>query len=85
MNHVTEFSVISRTFVVEPNTNSVKNVAAFMYGNGVPVEKDVDCIIPCVELYSYYVSCALKDWYSIWDKNPYTAHKAWYYSMTLKR
>ena len=60
MNHVTEFSVISRTFVVEPNTNSVKNVAAFMYGNGVPVEKAVDCFIVCIELCSYYVSCDSK-------------------------
>jgi len=26
-------------FVAEPNTISVKHVAAFMYGNGVPIEK----------------------------------------------
>ena len=41
-------------FVVEPNTHSVKNVAAFMYGNGVPIEKAVDCFISCVGLDSLY-------------------------------
>ena len=30
-------------YVVKPNTISVLKVAAFMYGNGVPVEKVVDC------------------------------------------
>lgn len=30
--------------VVEHNTNSVKNVAAFRYGNGVPIEKAVDLL-----------------------------------------
>jgi hypothetical protein len=29
--------------------------------------------------------CSLRDWYTIWDKNPYTAHKARYYSTTLIR
>jgi len=77
--------LIYDTFVVEPNTNSVKNFAGFMYGNGVPVEKAVDCFIACIVLCSYYVSCALRDWYSIRDKNPYTAHKARYYSTSLKR
>jgi len=72
-------------FVLEPNTNSVKNVAAFMYGNGVPIEIAVDCFIACIVLDSYYVSCAMKNLYCIWDKNPHTAHKARYYSMTLKR
>ena len=34
----------------------------------VPIEKAVDCFIACIVLDSYYVSCAMKDWYSIWDK-----------------
>jgi hypothetical protein len=28
-------------FVVEPNRNNVKNVAAFIDGNGIPIEKAV--------------------------------------------
>jgi hypothetical protein len=70
-------------FVVNRNTISVQNVAAFMYGNGVPVEKAVDCFLACIGLDSYYVSRAMKDWYSIWDNNPYTAHFARYCSMNL--
>jgi hypothetical protein len=56
-----------------------------MYGKGDSFEKDVNCIIACKLLESIYVSCALRDWYSIRDKNPYTAHKARYYSTSLKR
>ena len=31
------------------------------------------------------MSCALKDWYSIWDNDPYKSHFAKYYSTTWKR
>jgi len=40
-------------FVVEPNANSVKKVAAFMYGNDVPIEKATDCYIACIGLEGY--------------------------------
>ena len=69
-------------FVTEPNTISVKRVAAFMYGNGVPIEKAIDYFIACIEMDSHYVSCAMRDWYSIWDN---AAHKTRYYSMASKR
>jgi len=52
--------------VVAPNTINVKKVAAFMYGNGVPVERAIDCFNTCMGLDSYYVSCAMNNWYSIW-------------------
>jgi len=38
-------STIIDIFVTKPNATSVQNVAAFMYGNGVPVKKDVDCLL----------------------------------------
>ena len=34
---------------------------------------------------SYYVPCAMNDWYSIWDNNPHRAHKVEYHSMSQKR
>jgi len=68
---------------VKPNKNIVKNVAAFIYGNGVPVDTAVVCFIACIGLDSYYVSRAINYWYSIWDNNPYTAHFARYCSMNL--
>jgi len=55
-----------------------------MYVNGVPIEKAVDYFIALSD-WTVIMYRAMKDWYSIWDKNPYAAHKARYYSMTLKR
>jgi len=76
--------IINNLFVVKPDTGSVKKVAVIMYGSGVPIERDIDCFIAYIGLDSYDVSYAMKDRYSIWDKNPYRAHKAEYYSMSLK-
>ena len=59
--------IICDLFVTNPNTISVKHVIAFMYSKGVPIEKAVDCFIAYVGMDSYYFSCAMKDWYSIWD------------------
>jgi len=77
--------IIYNMFVVEPNTISVKKVAAFMYGNAVTVINAINCFNVCMGLDSYYVSCAMRDWYCIWDNNPYKPHKAEYYSMSSKR
>ena len=77
--------VIYNMFLVEPNTISVKKVAAFMYGNAVPVISAINCFNACMGLDCYYVSRALKNWYSIWDNNPYKPHKAEYYSMSSKQ
>jgi len=78
-------AVIVDLFITKPCTMSVQNVAAFMYGNCIPVEKAVDCFIACVGIESYYVSCAVKDWYTTWDNIPHKTHFAKYYSMAYKR
>ena len=79
--------VIYNLFVVKPNTISVKKVAAFMYGNAVPVSRAINCFNACMELDSSnsYISSAMQNWYSVWDKNPYRPHKAEYYSMSSKQ
>jgi len=56
----------------------------YIYCN-ITVEKAVDCFVACVGIDSYYVSCALKDLYSTWDKRPSKTHFAQYFSMTSKR
>jgi hypothetical protein len=56
-----------------------------MYGNNVTVEKVVDCFAACVGIDSYYVSCAVKDFYTTWDNLPSKTHFAQYFSMTFKR
>jgi len=65
--------IILDIFVFKCNTPNVQNVAAFMYGNGVPVENAVDCFVVCIGK-DYYVSCAMKNWYAVWDKHLYADH-----------
>jgi len=69
-------SIIIDLSITKPCTLSVIHVAAFMYGNNVPVEKAVDCFVACVGMYSYYVSCAVKDLYTTWDNLPSKTHLA---------
>jgi len=78
-------SIIIDLFITKPCTLSAIHVAAFMYGNNIPVEKAVDCFVACVGINSYYVSCAVKDLYTTWDNLPSKTHLAQYFSMTSKR
>jgi len=39
--------ILYNIFVEEPNPRSIKKVAAFMCGNGVPVGVAVDCFHAC--------------------------------------
>ena len=50
-------SSIIDLFITKPCTVSVINVAAFMYGNNVPVEKVVDCFVACVGIQLLCVLC----------------------------
>jgi len=72
-------------FFTTPCTSSIINVAAFMYGNNVPVEKAVDCFVGCIGINSYYMSYALKDLYTTWDNFPSKTHFAQYFSLSFKR
>ena len=78
-------SIIIHIYVTKPNATSVQNVAAFMYGNGVPVKKAVDCFVECIDIDLYFASCTMKNWYAAWDNHPYTAHFAQYNDVALKR
>ena len=78
-------TVIVDLFITKPCTISVRNVSAFMYGTVFLWKKGVDCFVACVGIDSYYVSCAVKDWYTTWDNLPHKAHFAKYYSMAYKR
>ena len=73
--------VIYNIFFEVPYPISVKKVAAFMYGNGFPIDIAVKCFNACNGQFSYFVSQTMSKWYSIWDKHPHRKHKAEYYSM----
>jgi hypothetical protein len=72
--------VIYNMFVEELSPTSVKKIAAFMYGNSIPIENAVQCFIACNGLNTSFVSQNMNDWYCVWDKNHYKIHKAKYYS-----
>ena len=73
--------VIYNIFVDVPYPSSVKKVAAFIYGNGFPIDIGVKCFNAFNGELSSFVSHAMDTWYAIWDKNLYTKLKAEYYSM----
>lgn len=68
-------------FVEVPSPNSVKKVAAFMYGKGVPVYVAVRCFNACNGQLRSFVSNAMETRYAVWDKSRHTKRKAEYYSM----
>jgi len=71
--------VIYNIFVDESNPSSVKKIAAFMYGNVIPIGSTVKCCNACNGLKSCYVAKSMYEWFFIWDRNPCKSHKAEYY------
>ena len=69
------------TFVEEPCPKSIKKVAVFMYGNGVSLDIAEECFNACCGLNCSLVSQTMRKWYSTWDSNPHSKHKAEYYPM----
>jgi len=77
--------VIYNIFVEEPCPESIKKVAAFMYGNGVPLDVAFECFNACCGLNCSWVSQTMSKWYSKRDSHPHWKHKAEYYSMSFKQ
>ena len=84
--------VLFNIFVEIPCPQSIKKVAAFMCGNGVPRDIAVDCFTACSGKNQSLITQTMSKWYSIWDYmsrycHPYTrrASKAEYYSMFYKK
>ena len=77
-------SIFIDLFITKPCTLIVIHVAAFMYGNNIPVEKAMDCFVACVGIDSY-VSCVVKDLYTTWDNLPSKTHLAQYFFIIFKR
>ena len=75
--------VIHNIFIEVPDPSSVKKVAAFMYGNGFPIDIAVECFNACNGYLSSFASHAMDTWYSLWDNN-LGKQMTTYYSMFLK-
>lgn len=77
--------ILMHMFYEEPGVRVMKNVAAFLYGNGVPVEKAADCYAACRgQRYVHTILNGVSSWYKTWDRYPCDKHVAQYYSMRSK-
>jgi hypothetical protein len=54
--------VILHVFVDEPNARTLRNVAAFLYGNEVPVERAAYCFNACNGRNRSYVDEKIHEW-----------------------
>ena len=84
--------VLFNIFVEIPCPQSIKKVAAFMCGNGVPRNIAVDCFIAFSGKNLSLITQTMTKWYLIWDYTssdcyPYArrASKAEYYSIFYKK
>jgi hypothetical protein len=65
---------IFQMFVEGPSARTVKNVAAFMYGNDVPLRTDVKCFNACNGCKHSFVEVSRFEWDYVWNRNPYKFH-----------
>ena len=76
--------VIYNIFIQEPCPSRIKKIAAFMCGNGVPLDIAVECFNTCSGLHCSLVTQTMSKWYSTWDRHPRKKYKAEYYSISFK-
>jgi hypothetical protein len=67
--------IILNVFVVKPNEHAMKKVAAFMYGNDVPVEMAAVCYVACRgREYIQTINQAIFSWYYTWNRETRKRH-----------
>jgi hypothetical protein len=76
-------TIIEQLFMDESTDTSLRHVATFMYGNGIPIQKAIDCFNACNGMQQWCVEEKFHEWYYIYIRNSYKFHKAKYYSVTL--
>jgi hypothetical protein len=78
--------IIEHIFVDKPNARIMRNVAAFMYGNSIELEKAFECYYACNGKRNRTImEYALKNHYKMWDGPPYMSHEMQYYNMKTKK
>jgi hypothetical protein len=77
--------MILNMFVVQPNEHAMKKVAAFLYGNGVPVEMAVECYVACRgREHIQAINQAILSWYYTWNRETHKRHMSEYYNIRYK-
>ena len=70
----------------KPNVRRIKNVSAFLYGNGVHMKDAVNCYVTCRgERYIDEICDSVRYWYKTWDRHCDDKHMAEYYNTRDKR
>jgi hypothetical protein len=77
--------IIQDMFIKEHTVKSVKTVAAFMCGNGIPCELAIDRFNACNGLKTSAVDAFINQYYAKWDSLPYRTHGLNYWSVFYKR
>jgi hypothetical protein len=72
-------------FVCQSTEHAMKKVAAFMYGNGVPVEIAAECYVACRgREYIQAINQAIFIWYYTWRRETHKRHMSEYFNMRNK-
>ena len=69
----------------DPNTVSVREVAGFMYGNGVPISEATECFEMSNGGRRAFIEQNMKLWYNEWNRSQYKPYVEKYYSVVLKQ
>ena len=77
--------IIHDMFITSPVVTSVRTVAAFLCGNGVPCELAIACFNACNGLKQSPVAAYISHYYAEWDSLPYRTHATYYWSVFFKR
>jgi hypothetical protein len=72
-------------FVVQPNEHAMNKVAAFLYGNGVPVEMAAECnVARRGREHIQAINQAIFSWYYTWSRETLKRYMSEYYNMRFK-
>jgi hypothetical protein len=78
-------TVLSSLFIDAPNLSNINRVAAFFYGNDVPLYVASYFYDLCNAWGGSYASEVMHTYYSIWKSARYSSHLALYYNTTFKQ
>jgi len=76
--------VITYMFAEDPTMPSVRMVAAFMYGNNVPLREAIECYQACNGGRLRFIDESMHEWYYIWDRSWCKWHMEAYYSVEIR-
>jgi hypothetical protein len=78
--------IVMYIFVEDPTMFSVKQVAAFMWGNKVPQVLAISCFTICNGGRTAFITEQMAEWYKAWSEFlPRKKRDTYYYSMWLRK